>query len=86
MVKHLEWNICLIHLKGTTSVKQEQEQEQEQILFSIKQHNLLLAYIIYTIQCDRKQGIQHNNCHFKVYYKEKALIRSSKDEYLLKYV
>ena len=47
---------------------------------------MLLAYIIYTIQCDGKQGIQYNNCHFKVYNKEKALIRSSKDEYLLKYV
>ena len=63
-----------------------QEQEQEQILFSIKQHNMLLAYIKYTIQCDSKQGIQYNNCHFIVYNKEKALIRSSKDEYLLKYV
>ena len=35
---------------------------------------MLLAYIIYTIQFDRKQGIQYNNCPFKVYNKEKALI------------
>ena len=65
----------------------EQEKKQEHVLSSLRTHNMRLTCIIYTIQYDRKHRIYYASvCHLKFYNKEKASIRYSKYNYLLKYL